>query len=88
MTTASHTGHSKLIDADAIALETIERRNRIEREDRAFVAQLRAAILCGLETPAGVLGRQHGPRRRQDERVSKHADGALHPRNPTARRVG
>jgi hypothetical protein len=28
MTTAIHTGHSKLIDADAIALETIERRDR------------------------------------------------------------
>ena len=64
MTTVSHTGDSKLIDADVIALETIERRKRIEREDRAFVAQLRAAILCGLGTPAGVLGHEHGPRPR------------------------
>ncbi len=31
----------------------------------AFVTQLRAAILSGLETPAGVLGHQHGSRRRQ-----------------------
>jgi hypothetical protein len=53
---ASHTGHSKAIDADPVAVETIERRKWIERQDWAFVAQLRAAILSGLETPAGVLG--------------------------------
>jgi hypothetical protein len=34
----------------------------MKREDRAFVAQLRAAILFGLESPAGVLGHQYGPR--------------------------
>jgi hypothetical protein len=44
--------------------------------------------VCGLETPAGVLGQQHGPRRRQHEPVSKHADRALYPRNRTPRRVG
>jgi hypothetical protein len=61
---ASHTGHSKLIDADPIALETTERRKWIERQDRAFVRQLRAAILSGLKTPAGVLGQEYGPRSR------------------------
>ena len=45
----------KLSDPDAMTLETIERRKRIEREDRAFVAQLRAAILGGFETHTGVL---------------------------------
>jgi hypothetical protein len=59
---ASHTGHSKLIDADPIALETVQRRKWIERQDWAFVAQLRDAILSGLETPAGVLGQEYGPR--------------------------
>jgi len=39
-------------------------RRDIKRQDRAFVAQLRAALQCGLETPAGVLGYEHGPRRR------------------------
>ena len=86
MSNAGHT--SKLVDADAVALETLERRKRIEREDWAFVAQLRAAIVCGLETPAGVLGQQHGPRRRQHEQVSKHADRASYPRNRTPRHVG
>jgi hypothetical protein len=51
----SHTGHSKAIDADPISVEIIELRKWIEGQDRAFVAQLRAAILRGLETPAGVL---------------------------------
>jgi hypothetical protein len=54
--TASHTGRSKAIDADPIAVETIHHRKWIERQDWAFVAQLRAAILSGLETLAGVLG--------------------------------
>jgi hypothetical protein len=61
---ASHTGHSKAIDADPVAVETIERRKWIERQDWAFVAQLRAAILRGRETPAGVLGQEYGPRSR------------------------
>jgi hypothetical protein len=64
MTEAGPTNPHKPLDVDAVALGTLERRKRIEREDRAFVAQLRAAILCGFETPAGVLGHQHGPRRR------------------------
>ena len=64
MTEVGPTNPYKPPDVDAVALETLERRKRIEREDRAFVVQLRAAILCGFETPAGVLGRQHGPRRR------------------------
>ena len=62
---ASHTGHSKLIDGDPITLETAERRKWIKRQDRAFVRQLRAAILNGLETPAGVLGEEYGPRLRR-----------------------
>ena len=64
MTEVGPTNPSKPVDVDAVALETVERRKRIEREDWAFVAQLRAAILCGFETPTGVLGHQHGPRRR------------------------
>jgi hypothetical protein len=62
---AYHTGHSKAIEPDPVAAETLERRKWIKRQDRAFVVQLRAAILSGLETPAGVLG--HLPSR------SKHA---------------
>jgi len=58
---ASHTGHSKLIDGDP----TAERRKWIKRQDRAFVRQLQAAILSGLETPAGVLGEEYGPRLRR-----------------------
>ena len=64
MTEVGPTNPSNPLDVDVVALETVERRNRIEREDRAFVAQLRAAILCGFETPIGVLWHQHGPRRR------------------------
>jgi hypothetical protein len=62
MTTASDANHNELSD-HATTLETVERRKRIEHQDRAFVAQLRAAIMCGRETPAGVLGYEHGPRR-------------------------
>jgi hypothetical protein len=61
---ASHTGYSKLIDADPLALEAVQRRKWIERQDWAFIEQLRAAILSGLETPAGVLGQEYGPRSR------------------------
>jgi hypothetical protein len=46
---------------DAIAAETLAHREAIERQDRAFVAQLRAAILLGFESPAGVVGHRHGP---------------------------
>ena len=60
--TASHAGRSE--HEDPTAVEVLAVRREIKRQDRAFVAQLRAAILCGLETAAGVLGRQHGPRRR------------------------
>jgi hypothetical protein len=66
MTTAgvAYRRGSKLVyDEDPIPLETVEHRKRIEREDRAFVAHLRAAILAGSETAKGVLGHQHGPRR-------------------------
>jgi hypothetical protein len=42
---ASRTGHSKLIDADPITVDTAERRKWMEREDRAFVRLFRAAIL-------------------------------------------
>jgi hypothetical protein len=58
---ASHTGHSKAIDADPLAVETIKHRKWIDGQDWAFVAQLRAAILSGLETPAGVLGHLPSP---------------------------
>jgi hypothetical protein len=63
MTDANPTDRGKFMDADPIAVETVERRKRMEQQDWAFIAQLRAAILCGLETPAGVLGQEHGPRR-------------------------
>ena len=62
MTIASDANHKQLSDYDA-TLETVEHRKRIEHQDRAFVTQLRAAIMCGRETPAGVLGYEHGPRR-------------------------
>ena len=81
---ASHTGHSRLINADPITVETAERRKWIERQDRAFVRQLRAAILRGLETPAGVLGHQHGPRGPQTQRSRSR----VAPRDHTVRRVG
>jgi hypothetical protein len=60
--TESHTGRSE--HENPTAVEVLAARREIKRQDRAFVAQLRAAILCGLETPARVLGNQHGPRRR------------------------
>jgi hypothetical protein len=71
---ASHTGRSKAIDADPVAVETIEPRKSIERQDWAFVAQLRAAILRGLETPAGVLGHQHHRRQRVHQPASGRRD--------------
>jgi hypothetical protein len=55
--------YSEPVNQDDVTLENMERRKRMKREDRAFVAQLRAAILFGFETPAGVLGHQYGPRR-------------------------
>jgi Phasin protein len=58
------------------SVEIIELRKWIEGQDRAFVAQLRAAILRGLETPAGVLGHQrHGPslQERKEERTASQA---------------
>ena len=58
---ASHTGRSKLIAEDPIAVEVLSTRREIERQDRAFVARLRTAILAGTETAHGVLG--HGPGR-------------------------
>ena len=61
---ASHSGRSKLIDQDPIPSEVLDGRRKIERQDWAFVVQLRAALLCGLETPAGVLAHEHGPRTR------------------------
>jgi hypothetical protein len=55
--------YSEPANHDDVTLESTERRKRVEREDRAFVTQLRTAILFGLETPAGVLGHQYAPRR-------------------------
>jgi hypothetical protein len=72
------TGRTKAIDADPISVEIIELRKWIEGQDRAFVSQLRAAILRGLETPAGVLGHQrHGPslqQRKAERRASRGAE--------------
>ncbi len=58
---ASHTFHSKLVDEDPIA-EVMAARREIKRQDRAFVARLRAAILAGTETAHGVLGYVRHPR--------------------------
>src|SRR5262249_36555233 len=48
--TASHPGRSE--HEDPTAVEVLAARREIKRQDRAFIAQLRAAILGGLETPA------------------------------------
>jgi hypothetical protein len=61
MTTASDANHNELSD-HATTFETVEHRKRIEHQDRAFVVQLRAAIMCGRETPAGVLGYEDSQR--------------------------
>ncbi len=58
---ASHTGRSKLIAEDPIAVEVLTARREIERQDRAFVAQLRASILAGAESARGVLGHVRRP---------------------------
>jgi hypothetical protein len=46
-----------------VTLEVSERRMQLKRQNWAFIERLRAAILVGLETPAGVLGHEYGPRR-------------------------
>ncbi len=58
---ANHTGRTKLIAEDPIAVEVLAARREIERQDRAFVVQLRAAILAGAETARGVLGHVRRP---------------------------
>ena len=71
MSRYSHeTKRSAVIPADEavpqcedVSLEDTARRIDIERQDTTFIAQLRAAILMGFETPAGVLGQEYGPRR-------------------------
>jgi hypothetical protein len=40
-----------------------ERREQLKQQNGAFVERLRAALVAGLETPAGVLGHKYGPRR-------------------------
>ena len=59
---ASHTGRSKLIAEDPVPVDILSARREIERQDRAFVAQLRTAILAGTETAYGVLGHVRRPR--------------------------
>ena len=59
---ASHTFRSKLVDEEPIPAEAMAVRHEIERQDRAFVARLRAAIVAGAETPHGVLGHVRHPR--------------------------
>jgi hypothetical protein len=59
---ASHAfGSSKLVDEDPIP-EVMAVRREIKRQDRAFVARLRDAILAGTETTHGVLGHVRRPR--------------------------
>ncbi len=55
---ASHTFRSKLVDEDPIP-EVMAVRREIKRQDRAFVARLRDAILAGTH---GVLGHVRRPR--------------------------
>src|SRR6266536_3297741 len=50
---ASHTFRSKLVDEEPIPAEAMAVRHEIERQERAFVARLRDAILAGAETPPG-----------------------------------
>src|SRR5437588_2693898 len=45
----------KVMHPDPVTLETAERPNDIKKQDWAFVARLRAAILNGLESAASVL---------------------------------
>jgi len=59
---ASHTNHSKLIAEDPIPVDLLAARREIERQDRAFVDQRRAAILAGTEPAHGVLGYVQRPR--------------------------
>ena len=59
---AGHTFHSKPVDEDPVAVEIGALRCEIKRQDRAFVARLRIAILAGTETPHGVLGYVRRPR--------------------------
>jgi hypothetical protein len=58
---ASHTFRSKLVDEDPIP-EVMAVRREIKRQDCAFVARLRDAILAGTETTHGVLGHVRRPR--------------------------
>jgi hypothetical protein len=74
----SHTGRSKAIDADPISIEIIELRKWIEGQDRAFVSQLRAAIVRGLETPLacwGISATGHpcGNERHKEEQAGRFA---------------
>jgi hypothetical protein len=59
---ASHTFHSKLVDEGEPIPEAMAVRREIKRQDRAFVARLRDAILAGTETTHGVLGHVRRPR--------------------------
>jgi hypothetical protein len=52
---ASHTFRSKLVDEDPIP-EVMAVRREIKRQDRAFVARLRASSLADTETAHRVLG--------------------------------
>jgi hypothetical protein len=53
---ASHTFRSKIVDEGSPIPEVMAVRRDIKRQDRAFVARLRASILAGTETAHGVLG--------------------------------
>ena len=81
MTEVDPTNPSNPLDVDPVALETVERRKRIEREDRAFVVQLRTAILCGFETPPACSGISTGragansPARTAKRRIKKGRSG-------------
>src|SRR5438874_1354797 len=46
-----------------VTADLLEQRKQFERQNWAFVTRLRQAVLAGLETPAGVLGHKHGPRK-------------------------
>src|SRR5262249_20128570 len=59
---AGYTCNSRLVEEDRVAIEVGALRREIKRQDRAFVARLRAAILAGTETPHRVLGYVRRPR--------------------------
>jgi len=68
---ARRVARDKFSESDDVSYDVLERRNYLERQNRAFIEKLRAAITSGLETPAGVLGHEHGPRKKRPSEVDR-----------------